>query len=360
MNGKSFNLEVRNKLEDAIAKTLSENELIIVLRRIDQELDNISSSNKPYPNRISDLLQWLEKQDEVTIEDFLNEAKNRNSNNSLLKEIEIDDLFFGKSIFSNNEQQGAILDLDRLKDPPRNPNINLKPDDVVSLLIQLTERADSIDKDDDYQYYVNTRLAIPRLGNNYDYENLRKTFKENKGYTQKQIEAEFNKLIRETNLAVEEIKKRLPIENNQYFQIAIEWILPDKLLSLNVDCWKYDQKNQKIACDLRFHSVHVRSAKRLSPDYNDCRVMWQRRWNFITTKPDKIKLFNYLKACENLSEAELKKKFFMNDNKMIVGINFSQDSHWLENGIHELIIKAGIPIVLWSRYESSEVNHTND
>ncbi|NEO98248.1 MAG: 5'-methylthioadenosine/S-adenosylhomocysteine nucleosidase [Symploca sp. SIO2E9] len=71
-------LAKRNQLEDEITNLFNEDELIRVLRRMELDLNNISARSNPYINRVSDLVEWLNRQGKV--EEFISEAAKVNSN----------------------------------------------------------------------------------------------------------------------------------------------------------------------------------------------------------------------------------------------------------------------------------------
>jgi hypothetical protein len=217
----------------------------------------------------------------------------------------------------------------------------------VYLLIELKPESSTIDKSE--KFSIATWLAIPESTTSYEYKNLRETFELERTYTQAEIEEKFSNLIEECNKKVDEIKP------DQYFKIAIEWILPNNLLSAPIDCWEY-QKNEKIGCGVRFYSVHIRSSQRLHIRYRDCVSLWREKWDFLRTNFQHIDLSHYIFACQCKSKSEEDFKIVDNEKK-IIGINFSTDLQELENVSYEFIIEAGIPLALWSRSKKYNVKH---
>ena len=235
-------------------------------------------------------------------------------------------------------------------------NISLDLDNsFVYLLIKLNPESSKINKNESEKFFLDVWLAIPESSINYQHKQLLKTFKLNRSYTQAEIEENFSSLITECNQKVDEIKP------DQYFKIAIEWILPDNLLSSSIDCWQY-KNNKKIGCNRRFYSVHIRSSQRLHIKYRDCIPLWRDKWNFLWSHLQQINLSSYILACQcNSNSEEDLESLCCDDNKMIIGINFSTDLQKLENlSYEELIIETGIPLALWSRCQESSVNHIED
>lgn len=224
----------------------------------------------------------------------------------------------------------------------------------VYLLIELKPKSSKIDKNESEEFSLNAWLSIPESPTSYQYKQLLETFKSNQSYTQVQIEENFSNLITECNQKVDELKP------NQYFKIAIEWILPDNLLSAPIDCWQY-QRNKKIGCSPRFYSVHIRSSQRLHIKYRDCVPLWRDKWDFLWSHFQQINLSNYILACQYKSESEEDlESLCYDDDKKIIGINFPTEIQKLENITYEFIIETGIPLALWSRCKMSEVNHISD
>ena len=223
----------------------------------------------------------------------------------------------------------------------------------VYLLIELKPESPTTDKSE--KFAIASWLAIPESPTSYEHKNLRETFELERSYTQAEIEENFSSLITECNQKVDELKP------NQYFKIAIEWILPDNLLSSSIDCWQY-RKNKKIGCNLRFYSVHIRSSQRLHIKYRDCIPLWRDKWNFLWSHFQEINLSSFIFACQcNSNREEDLENLCCDDDKMIIGINFSTDLQKLENlSYEELIIETGIPLALWSRCKESSVNHIKD
>ena len=239
-------------------------------------------------------------------------------------------------------------------------------------MIELKQKSSKLDKNESEKFLIDIWLAIPEFPKNhegkknretfkapqkYQHHPLRETFEYNRSYTQAEIEEKFSNLITECNQKVDEIKPE------QYFKIAIEWILPDQLLSYPIDCWNY-RKNTKIGCTTRFHSVHIRSSQRLDTRYRDCVLLWRQKWDFLWQHFQQINLNNYILACQcDQTIKEDLEILSSNDDpeQMIVGINFSIDLQELENmDYEELIIVTGIPLALWPRCKTSNDNHIKD
>ena len=223
----------------------------------------------------------------------------------------------------------------------------------VYLLIQLKPESSKINKNELDKFLIDTWLAIPESPTSYQYKKLLETFQSNQSYTQAEIEEKISSLIVECNEKLKEIKP------DEYFQIAIEWILPSNLLSsLKIDCWNY-RENTKIGCVGRFRSVHIRSSQRLHTNYRDCVPLWRKKWDFLWSHLQQINLSNYILACQcNRKIEEDLEILFCDDEQMIIGINFSNDLQESEElDYEELIIETGIPLALWSRCKASNVNH---
>ena len=94
----------------------------------------------------------------------------------------------------------------------------------VYLLIKLNPESSKINKNEPEKFWLDTWLAIAESPTSYQHKQLLETFKSNRSYTQAEIEENFSNLITECNQKVDELKP------NQYFKIAIEWILPNNHL----------------------------------------------------------------------------------------------------------------------------------
>ncbi len=221
-------------------------------------------------------------------------------------------------------------------------------------MIELKQEGSKLEKNECEKFLIDTWLAIPEASTSYKHKNLQETFESNGTYTQIEIEENFSNLITECNQKLEEI------DPDREFEIAIEWILPDNLLSSPVDCWKY-RKNAKIACG-PFHSFHIRSPQRLHIAYKHCRRLWRNKWDFLRSHLQQINLSNYILACQcNRKIKEDLESLFCDDDPMIIGINFWKDLQESEDIDYEkLIIETGIPLALWSRCKASKVDHISD
>jgi vacuolar-type H+-ATPase subunit D/Vma8 len=214
-------------------------------------------------------------------------------------------------------------------------------------LIELKPESSTIDKSE--KFSIATWLAIPESPTSYEYKNLRETFELERTYTKAEIEEKFFNLITECNEKLEEI--------NEEFEIAIEWILPNDLLSLDIDCWNY-REGTAIACG-PFRSVHVRSSQRLHIAYKHCRPLWRKKWEYLLNNFQQINLSHYILACQCNSKSEEDLKIVDNQKK-ILGINFPTDLQKIKNISYDFIIETGIPLALWSRYKGNNVNHIID
>ena len=218
-------------------------------------------------------------------------------------------------------------------------------------MIELETESLKTNKNESEKFSINTWLAIPESPQHYQHINLLKTFEPNRSYRQAEIEENFSKLISECNEKLEEIQP------NKEFEIAIEWILPSNLLSLDIDRWNY-RGNTTIAGG-NFRSVHVRSSQRLHTAYKHCRIKWQKKWEQLLNDLQQLNLSHYLLACQCNSRNENDLKICDNQ-KEILGINLPSDLQELENISYESIIDIGVPLALWSRCKQTNVNHIND
>ena len=228
----------------------------------------------------------------------------------------------------------------------------LDDNNYVYLAIDLKLESTKIQKNDADKFLVNTWLAIPQSSQSFYHKNLLNTFEYNRTYSQAEVEEKIMKLIAECN---EELENILPPEKD--WEIAIEWVLPNNLLSLPVDCWEY-RKNERIGRG-KFHSVHIRSSQRLHIAYKHYHKSWKDKWNYLQGNIQNINLGNYILACQcqNINDNYLKN---IDNKKNILGINFPFKIEELENITYELMIETGIPIALWSRCKESNVNHLID
>ena len=137
----------------------------------------------------------------------------------------------------------------------------------VYLAIDLKLESTKIQKNDADKFWVNTWLTIPESSESFFHKKLPNTFQADRTYSQAEVEENIMKLIEECN---EELENILPPEKD--WKIAIEWVLPDNLLSLPVDCWEY-RKNARIGWG-PFSSVHIRSSQRLHSYYKNCNKDW--------------------------------------------------------------------------------------
>jgi hypothetical protein len=260
----------------------------------------------------------------------------------------------------NPKQKPNIIDSNFVEDQFIDDN------NCVCLAIDLKLESTKIQKNEPDKFWINTWLAIPKSSESFSYKKLLNTFRPNQTYSQAEVEENIMKLIEECNeeleneeleneeLENEELESILPEKD---WEMAIEWVLPDSLLSLPVDCWKY-RKNTRIGCG-RFRSVHVRSSQRLHTTYKHCRKSWKDKWNYLQRNIQNINLNNYIFArqCQHQNDNDLKSVDF---EKNILGINFPLKLEELENITYELMIETGIPIALWSRCKQHNVNHVID
>ncbi len=235
----------------------------------------------------------------------------------------------------------------------------------VYLLIKLEKNSSKEEKNESEKFTVNGWLVIPKRSlssckseNDYFREPLSKTYAYNRGYTKVQIEDKIFELIGECNEKIREFKENIKeFKTHGNFEISIEWILPEELLSFPVDCWEY-RKNKKIGCG-PYYSVHVRSSKRLESYYDHVRRDWEDRWNLLINYSQNTNPKHYIFACDchGKDDNDLE---IINDETKIFGINFASDLCEAKNLTYEFIIEAGIPLALWSRCKDPEINHIQD
>ena len=212
----------------------------------------------------------------------------------------------------------------------------------------------SKDKNAPDKFYVETKVAIPKSSTDYHHENLDETFKNTRSYTKAEIEKDISKLIEE---CYQELGK---FEPNKDFDLSIEWILPDELFSLDVDCWQchedeFCEEYTRIGC-ASFASVHIRSSRRLR---SKRLKKWKEKWDFIMSNSQQINASHYIFASQSNTKSNNELKILDNINT-IIGINFPADLRQLENLSYNLIIQTGIPLALWSRCKKCDVNHITD
>lgn len=224
-------------------------------------------------------------------------------------------------------------------------------ENFVYLLIELKLETSKVNLHDPDKFQIKTWLAFPEYTKIYKHKQLLETFRIDRTYTQVEIEEKLSSLIEECNQQLEEIKPE------QDFEIAIEWIISDNLLSSSFDCWEY-RENQTIGCG-NFFSVHIRSSKRLHLMYKHCRKLWKKKWDELHYNSQPINLSQYILACEcnDKNEQDLQ---IIDDKNLILGINLPVKLESLENLSYECFIEMGIPLILWSRCEDSTINHSTD
>ncbi|MDJ0730369.1 MAG: hypothetical protein QNJ33_10305 [Crocosphaera sp.] len=235
----------------------------------------------------------------------------------------------------------------------------------VYLLIKLEKNSSKIDRNESEKFTVNGWLVIPKINlkncqseDDYFREPLSKTYASNRGYTKVEIEDKISELITECNEKIRECKEKIKeFQTDEKFEISIEWILPEDLLSFPVDCWEY-RKNKKIGCG-PYYSVHVRSSRRLQSSYDHLRGYWQERWNLLINYSQNTNPKHYILACDchGKDDNDLE---IINEETKIFGINFASDLCEAKNLTYEFIIEAGIPLALWSRCKESNINHIQD
>ena len=233
-------------------------------------------------------------------------------------------------------------------------NQSIDDNNYIYLAIDLKLESTKMQKNDADKFRVNTWLAIPKSSESFFPIKLPKTFQADRTYSQAEVEENIMKLMEECN---EELETILPPEKD--WDIAIEWVLPDNLLSLPVDCWEYGISTyERIGCG-NFISVHIRSSQRLHIAYRHCCKSWKDKWKNLQRNIQNINLSNYILACQcqNLDNNYLKN---VDCQRNILGINFPFKLEELENISYELMIETGIPIALWSRCKQYNVNHLLD
>ena len=207
------------------------------------------------------------------------------------------------------------------------------------------------------KFFIETKLAIPQSLKDYRHINLLKTF-QSRSYTQVEIEENMPKLIEEC------IKELRAFKHDKEFDIAIEWILPDNLFSLDVDCWQYKEDEEeeptRIGC-ASLASVHIRSSRRLKTLKREHRCKkWKNKWDFMINNFQNIHQSHYIFAeIANNHKCNNELKIIDNENN-IIGINFPAALQELENINYDFIIYTGIPLALWSRCKQLNVNHIKD
>ena len=233
-------------------------------------------------------------------------------------------------------------------------NQSIDDNNYIYLAIDLKLESTKIQKNDADKFRVNTWLAIPKSSEQFRPIKLPKTFQADRTYSQAEVEENIMKLIAECN---EELENTLPPEKD--WKIAIEWVLPDNLLSLPVDCWEYGIKRYERIGWGKFISVHIRSSQRLHIAYRHYCKSWKDKWKNLQRNIQNINLSNYILACQcqNLDNNYLKN---IDCQRNILGINFPFKLEELENISYELMIETGIPIALWSRCKQHNVNHLID
>ena len=233
-------------------------------------------------------------------------------------------------------------------------NQSIDDNNYIYLAIDLKLESTKIQKNDADKFRVNTWLAIPKSSEQFRPIKLPKTFQADRTYSQAEVEENIMKLIAECN---EELENTLPPEKD--WKIAIEWVLPDNLLSLPVDCWEYGIRRYERIGWGKFISVHIRSSQRLHIAYRHYCKSWKDKWKNLQRNIQNINLSNYILACQcqNLDNNYLKN---IDCQRNILGINFPFKLEELENISYELMIETGIPIALWSRCKQHNVNHVID
>lgn len=238
----------------------------------------------------------------------------------------------------------------------------------VYLLIKLEENRSQTDQNESKEFTVKGWLVIPKgdikscqSEDDFFRDPLLKTYGSKPGYTKFEIESKISELITECNEKLSEYKKKIKdLQNYRNFEIAIEWILPEDLLSFPVDCWEY-RKNRKIGCG-PYYSVHVRSSKRLHHDYDHLRGYWEERWNLLINYSQNINPEHYIFACDchGKDDDDLQN---INDEIKLFGINVAAnlcEGKNLTNLTYDSIMETGIPLALWSRCKEPITNHIQD
>lgn len=220
----------------------------------------------------------------------------------------------------------------------------------------MDSKSSKIKSNDPDKFSVETKVAIPLSPTSYHHENLEKTFENTRSYPKAEIEENISKLIEECYEKIGEFEQN----NDKDFDLAIEWILPDNLLSLDVDCWqcKEDEDCQeytRIGC-ASFSSVHIRSSRRLK---SKRRRTWTQKWNFLMSNSQNINISHYIFASQSNNQCNNDLRIIDNTNT-IIGINFLADLQQIENLTYNFIIQTGIPIALWSRCKECHENHIRD
>ena len=267
------------------------------------------------------------------------------------EKIESNDCLLSTFSKRNENKKFDITDSNLLENQE---NQSIDDNNYIYLAIDLKLESTKIQKNDADKFRVNTWLAIPESSEQFQPIKLPKTFQADRTYSQAEVEENIMKLMEECN---EELETILPPEKD--WDIAIEWVLPDNLLSLPVDCWEYGIRTyERIGCG-NFISVHIRSSQRLHIAYRHCCKSWKDKWKNLQRNIQKINLSNYILACQcqNLDNNYLKN---IDCQRNILGINFPFKLEELENISYELMIETGIPIALWSRCKQYNVNHLID
>ena len=266
------------------------------------------------------------------------------------QKIESDGFLLSK--INENKKENKKFDITDSNFLENQEDQSIYDNNYIYLAIDLKLESTKIQKNDADKFWVNTWLAIPESSKIFLHKKLSKTFKTNRTYSQAEIEDNLQELIVECN---KKLRKILPPGKD--WEIAIEWVLPDNLLSLPVDCWE-SPKNTRIGC-ANFRSVHIRSSQRLK--YENYNISWKRKWDYLQKNIQNINLSNYILADEfqklNLNDNFLRK---IDRQRNILGINFPLKLEELENINYHVMIETGIPIALWSRCKKSNLNHLID
>ncbi|NEP43357.1 MAG: hypothetical protein F6K35_30685 [Okeania sp. SIO2H7] len=199
----------------------------------------------------------------------------------------------------------------------------------------------------DDEFWLNGWLVTGEHQNYLDYlKNCESLLKDNP--TESVIKCQLEEVESWLDNFIEQCFKFLPEDH----QLIIEVFLPIDLLHTKVEWWnftEFDYKKRPIGTE---YSVRLRSVERLQRRYLDRHSRrWKEKWRRVKSvleKPAILEHFGYFDSAKNCDFTEA---YLINqlDDKIGVKLMSCPPKHKRQE-LFMAIMKSGLPIVLWSRY----------
>lgn len=129
--------------------------------------------------------------------------------------------------------------------------------------------------------------------------------------------------------------------------LVIECFVPRKLLSLDFECWEYEEYEENTSLTRVFSSVHIRCAERINYP-QDLQTIWRKKWEDIQKEFKALDIEQDTKA---VNDPEM----YFSQEKTLWANLCTSSSKDLDQ-LFKKVLKYGIPVAIWSRCHT-QLNH---